>query len=111
MDFTWIVLVSAIVTAGVIYGIYYFTRPNQIRSPRIEGADDKSILELDEDFLGDVESGFDEGVYRKIGVSISEGEEAVYPDCFGSVDSNADCEAGCGVSEECISTVKILKGF
>lgn len=100
MDFTWIVLVSAIVTAGVIYGIYYFTRPNQIRSPR-----------MDEDFLGDVESGFDEGVYRKMGVSISEGEEAVYPDCFGSVDSNADCEAGCGVSEECISTVKILKGF
>ncbi|GBE56832.1 hypothetical protein BMS3Bbin16_01043 [archaeon BMS3Bbin16] len=107
MDFTWIVLISALVTAGVIYGIYFFTRPQQVRMQPKKKQIDVDTFDLEEDFFGDVEAGFEDGVSLSVEVVTAD----VYPDCFGSVDK-IDCnEDGCSVFEECRSTVKVLKGF
>lgn len=113
MDFTGIVLVSAFVTAGVIYGIYFFTQPRRARGQSKKDRAVKGGIKFEEDFLGDVEAGFEGHVYQKAGFNVQteSGPESVYPDCFGSVDKIECSEDSCSVSDECRSTVNLLKGF
>jgi hypothetical protein len=70
-----------------------------------------SEVQNDEDFLEDVEEGFQGKVDTEKKISQSREPEKVYPDCFGAIDRYKSCKRDCNVSDECASTVKILEGF
>jgi hypothetical protein len=110
MDFIYVILVSIAVTGVIVYGIYYFTRSPRQHRTQMESYVESEV-QNDEEFLEDVEEGFQGKVYSERETTQSVEPAKVYPDCFGSTDRYKSCKRDCSVSNECASTVKMLEGF
>jgi hypothetical protein len=114
MDFIYIVLLSAAITGGIVYLIHSFSRPKKRPSKR--SIIDDLDFEIDEDFLEDVDEGFEGRVYGKVQetptMEVKQkpmGKISDYPPCFGTLDVYNKCKKDCNVLNECASTIKMLK--
>ncbi|RMF91661.1 MAG: hypothetical protein D6733_00585 [Methanobacteriota archaeon] len=114
MEFIYVLVISAAITGGIVYGVGRFSRGR--RRPSKKSLLDGLDLEIDEDFLEDVDSGFEGRVYRKAAETEAReskpaGKVSEYPPCFGTADAYSTCKRDCSVLDECASTIKILEGL
>ncbi len=114
MQIVYLFLISIALTGGIVYTLYRLTN-NSFR-PKKNLKLDLTDLEVDENFIADIEGDFVGEVYKSVAATVLpdkqiERDGKRYPKCFGTVEAYNSCNKGCNVVSECTSTVNILKGF
>jgi hypothetical protein len=108
MQLSIILLISAALTGGIVYGIYHLTRSRSLERPLLKAVEDldfpveekQQVLTERKSVVKDAQSS--SGVGGKI---------KNYPDCFGTKEKYSSCKRDCAVSGECASTINVLEGF
>jgi hypothetical protein len=96
----YILLASAAVTGGIVYGIYYLTASKKVKSK-----DKASLKDIDpmvtEGFLDEIEEEFEARVNAEAPLEKTSKSIEEYPDCFGTSEKSASCAHDCSVARGC----------